>query len=314
MRSAEYDAFGPWVLPVAAPEEIPPLYRDHRFELASALLVLKLPRNIARRDATPSMDLYDHLVIVDDAALTVLSRRPDGYDERVIPHESICAIDYGTDLLDGWITVHGTGEAGSGRAPVLSLSYVGTSQDVVEGLVSLLRSLYRSEPAGEGGDAGPETVGGPGLPPLEQRDLGDQDIALVSRQLAVLRAEPRMRVLGHHRRQLLAAREGGVLRRIVRLVRPAVLHAAVVCGDGRELQVLHRREWVTRGRRPEYSLACTVVPLARIERADVVDDPRNAGVRVLTLHCGSAELVLRAPVGSTTEQALLAQLGARLRR
>lgn len=57
-------------MPVTSREEIPPLYRGHGFDLARARLVLKLPRNVARRDATPSMDLYDHLVIVDDAALT----------------------------------------------------------------------------------------------------------------------------------------------------------------------------------------------------------------------------------------------------
>jgi hypothetical protein len=315
VRSAEYDAFGPWIMPVTSREEIPPLYRDHGFDLASARLVLKLPRNVARRDATPSMDLYDHLVIVDDAALTILSRRPGGYDERVVAHEAICAIDYGTDLLDGWITVHSAGEGGRGRAPALTLSYVGTSQDVVEGLVSLLRSLYRSGPAPVGDTSVGSAAGGAApLPALEQRDLGDHDIALVTRQLALLRAEPRMRLLGYHRRRVLAAREGGGLRRLVRLVRPVVLHAAVVCGDGSELQVLHRRDWVTRGRHPEYSLACTVLPLTRVDRADVADDPRNAGVRVLTLHCGATDLELVVPAGSSTEQALITQLGHRLTR
>ena len=299
-------------MPVTSREEIPPLYRDHGIDPATARLVLKLPRNIARRDATASMDLYDHLVVVDDAALTVLSRRPGGYDERVIAHDTICAIDYGTDLLDGWLTVHSAGE---GHPSALTLSYVGTSQDVVERLVALLRSLYRSGPAPGAGTSSGATAGGPAsLPPLEQRDLGDQDIALVTRQLAVLRAEPRMRLLGYHRRQVLAARDGGAWRRLVRLVRPVVLHAAVVCGDTSELQVLHRRDWVTRGRHPEYSLACTVLPLASVDRAVLADDPRNAGVRVLTLHCAGGALELVVPAGSSSEQALIAQLGDRLTR
>jgi hypothetical protein len=302
-------------MPVTTREEVPPLYRGHGVDLARARLVLKLPRNVARRDATPTMDLYDHLVIVDDKALTILSRRPGGYDERVIAHDTICAIDYGTDLLDGWITVHSAGEGAQGRPSALTLSYVGTSQDVVEGLVALLRSLYRSGPAPDGDMSfGPAAGGALPVPPLEQRDLGDQDIALVTRQRALLSAEPRMRLLGYHRRRVLAAREAGGLRRLVRLVRPVVLHAAVVCGDGRELQVLHRRDWVTRGRHPEYSLACTVLPLARIDLATVVDDPRNAGVRVLTLRCRATVVELVAPAGSTTEQALVAQLGDRLTR
>jgi hypothetical protein len=49
----EYDAFGPWVDPVRTAEEVPPLYRDHPVDLAGSRLVLKVPRDIARRDATP---------------------------------------------------------------------------------------------------------------------------------------------------------------------------------------------------------------------------------------------------------------------
>jgi hypothetical protein len=132
VRSAEYDAFGPWILPVTAIGEVPPLFRDHPVDLAASHLVLKFPRNIARRDANPSMDLYDHLVIVDDVATTVLSRRPAGYTVRTVAHDTICAIDYGTDLLDGWITVHGSADGSPGAPPALTLGYVGTSQDVVE--------------------------------------------------------------------------------------------------------------------------------------------------------------------------------------
>lgn len=100
-------------------------------------------------------------------------------------------------------------------------------------------------------------------------------------------------------------------RCFVRLVRPVVLHAAVVCGDGRALQVLHRRDRVTRGLHPEHSPACTVLGLTRGGRAEVVDDPRNAGVRVLRLHCGATDLRLVTPTGSSTERALITQLGHR---
>ena len=93
--------------------------------------------------------------------------------------------------------------------------------------------------------------------------------------------------------------------RLVRLVRPVVLHAAVVCGDGRDLQVLHRRDRVTRGRHPEHSPACTVLGLRRGDRAEVVDDPRDAGVRVLRLHCGATDPRLVTPTGSSTERALI---------
>jgi hypothetical protein len=136
----------------------------------------------------------------------------------------------------------------------------------------------------------------------------------VTRQLAVLHSEPDMRLLGFHRRRTLAAREGGTLHRLLRLAWPTVLHAVVVCGDGQELLVLHRRDWLTRGRRTEYSIGCTVLPLARVDTATVRDDPRNADVRVLALSCGTTVVELLAPAGSRTEQAMIAQLGDRLTR
>lgn len=311
MRSAEYDAFGPWILPVTATREIPPLFRDHAVDFATSHLVLKFPRDIARRDANPSMDLYEHLVIVDDRTMTVLSRRPDGYGVRMVAVDTICAIDYGTDLLDGWFTVHSSTDGPQRGGSALRLGYVGTSQDVIEELVRTLRSSYRPVTADAAGRRGGVSAA---RPVLAQRDLGDADIALVTRQLALLRAEPGMRLLGFHRRRLLAARDGGPLRALVRLALPTVLHAGVVLGDGRELLVVHRRDWVTRGRHPEHSLACTVLPLARVDTATVGDDPRNADVHMIALHCGTAVVEIVAPAGSPTERALIEQLGGRMAR
>ena len=313
MRTVEYDSFGPWVLPVTSPGEVPPLYRDHPIDLERALLVLKFPRDVARRDANPTMDLYDHLVIVDDDALTILNRRPEGFGAQVIPHDTICAIGYGTELLDGWFTVHSAGPDPADASTTVTLRYVGTSLETIEVLVATLRSLYRtgsallSESRADGARRRSALV-----PAIAQRDLGDKDIALVNRELALLRAEPGLRMLGFHRRLDLAARDGGRLRQIVRLVRPVVLHAAVVSGDGHEMVILHRRRWVTRGRHPEHSLAVTVLPLERIDEVTERDDPLNANVRVFAVRCRATVLELLLPAGSTSEQAVVDQLGDRL--
>ena len=76
-RSAEFDAFGPWVDQVRNASEVPGLYRDYPVDFATSRLVLKVPRNISRRDALPTMDLYDHLLIAGPEALVVLSRAHD---------------------------------------------------------------------------------------------------------------------------------------------------------------------------------------------------------------------------------------------
>ncbi len=71
----ELERLEPWVDQVRTREEVPPLFRDHAFDLDAARLVLKVPRNIARRDAHAGMDLYDHLVVLEERRLVVLSRQ-----------------------------------------------------------------------------------------------------------------------------------------------------------------------------------------------------------------------------------------------
>src|SRR5664279_379583 len=71
---AEYDRFGPWIDEVIVPEDLPRLFRSYPIDLSAARMVLKVPRSIARRDATAGMDLYDHVVILDRESLTLLSR------------------------------------------------------------------------------------------------------------------------------------------------------------------------------------------------------------------------------------------------
>ncbi len=55
-RVSEYDRFGPWIDEVLDLEDVPALFRDHAIDFDTARLVLKVPREIARRDATADMD------------------------------------------------------------------------------------------------------------------------------------------------------------------------------------------------------------------------------------------------------------------
>lgn len=317
MRSPEYDAFGPWIMRVDAPDLVPPLYRDHPLDLERAVLVLKVPRNITRRDATPDMDLYDHLVVVEQDRLELLSRSATGYDVQTIQHAQVTAIDYGADLLDGWLTLFTHG--GVDGRPALTLTYNAASEDVVEGLVRTLRRLA------VGADDAVKVLGGSGhasggpleptgqAGPLGLHDLGELDVALVTTQHALVRAEPDVRVLGYHPRQRIRSGAGDVAGRLLDLVLPTTLHAAIVCVVGDELHVIRRRAWTTRSKRPENSLGRTVVILPRAGGATVRDDERLDGARVFTVPVGSASIDLVVPAGSSTERALGELLGVSVR-
>ena len=127
VRTPELDAFGPWILPVRAPEDVPALFRPAA-DLAGTRLVVKIPRSIERREARAGMDLYDRLVLVRDSGIEVLTREPlaaAGLERRWVRTEDLLAAEDSTDLLDGLLRLH---VAGGG--PV-EIPYNGSSSGVV---------------------------------------------------------------------------------------------------------------------------------------------------------------------------------------
>lgn len=291
--TAEYDAFGPWVDPVRGPEQVPRLFRDHPIDLDAARMVLKVPRDIARRDATPDMDLYDHLLVLGPDRFTALSRREGArYDVREVPYDGVAAVATSVDLLDGRLTVHAlTG------APV-SVRFGGSSADVVQGFLDLLRLLAWPAPAG----AAPRDPG-PGIGRLGRRALGEQEIGLVGAYREVADADPALRTLAAHARVVVAP-AGGPVRRALHVLRPMTVQGAVIGSDGRELQVFGRRAWLVRGRTPVHSESRLVLPLDRLTGVATARHPGYPGVEVVTLRAGDAAVELPVPAGSDARRVL----------
>src|SRR5660398_172964 len=104
--TAEYDAFGPWIYEVRRPDEVPRLFRSHPLDLANALLTVKVPREIERRVANPSMDLYDNLLSLGPESITVLSRRRKEFRARTGPDGQIPGNNEVVRPFDARVTLH----------------------------------------------------------------------------------------------------------------------------------------------------------------------------------------------------------------
>lgn len=275
MTTQEIDQFGPWVLPVRGPDDVPALYRDERLDWDAIRFAVKVPRPVARRDVTPGMDLYDVLLLADAAGLTVLRRRPTGggYDRSVVRHADVLALESSTDLLDGRLAVHT-------RSGPVEVGYNGSQSDVVEELLAVLRH-----------HAFGATSAVPALAPaLDRSAAGEADLALVAayRDLVAagvavdaVAAVPR----GRH------ARRAGALAPVVDAVRPVTRHAAVVAVGPAEVHVLHRRLWLTTGKTPVHSLAHLVLPRDGRAPVQVAPHERLAGA-VLAWAPGTPPVVL----------------------
>ena len=296
--SAEFDAFGPWVDPVFDAAGMPALYRDYPVDFDASRLVLKVPRNISRRDALPTMHLYDHLIVVGPAALIVLSRTDDGYAESSIGYGDIAVIRDSVDLVDGRFSIH------TRTGATLSVAYNGSSQQVISRLTDVLRELALAATSGRPDVALPSVTAPPA--PLDLLDLGKQDVGLVTSYFDLHRHEAGARLLAAHGRSTLTP-NGGLLGRALHALYPMTLHGAVLCRTDRELQIVGRRSWLVRGNTPDLSRSLTSIPLAAIDAITARPHPKYLAVTVVGLSLGAFTFDLLLPTGSAAEQALVGE-------
>lgn len=294
-RTAEFDAFGPWIDEVHAPEEVPRLFRDRPPDLQRADLVLKVPRRISRRDANPDMDLYDHLVIADADGLEIRSREGSTYRRQRVAYQDVAVVHSSVDLLDGRFHVLDTT---SGGARPTGFRYNSVSHELVERLVHVLRTNVRRRLGA------PEAVASPrrGIQ-LGLRDLGADDVALVTEQRDLSEHERDLVPVAAHGRRTVA-RRGGALHGLLDTVRPATLQGAVVCAGPSEVHLLHRREWVSTGRRPVTSVAHSLWVLPHVSRVTEHPSGRYEDVDLLTVASGRATVEVPLPRGSDSMAAL----------
>ena len=298
-RSAEYDAFGPWILPVERGDDVPPLFRPY-VDLDGARLVMKIPRSLDRRDARVDMDLYDRLVVVRTEGLEVLVRAPaapGGVVRSQVAAADLLAAEDSVDLLDGRLRLHV-----ANGAPV-DMPYNGSSRALVRDLLAEVRQLWR--PSAEPVDAAP----GP-APWLALDALGPRDVALVSLQRELATREPGLRLVATDTRHVVRVRGSGAAATVARAVQvawPTSVQAVVVAVDDTEVVVLHRRDALVRSNHPVHSLATTVLPRTRWLRVEVVEHP--GFWQVHQLRFAPTSITLDVPAGGPVEQALISVLG-----
>ncbi|GLY14932.1 hypothetical protein Kisp01_19470 [Kineosporia sp. NBRC 101677] len=289
-RSGEYDAFGPWTDVVRTCEELPRLYGQAGIDPAEYRLVLKVPRDIERRNATPDMNLYDFLLAVEHDGLTVLQRQEalggDTYTRVRIPSQQITALSDSVNLLDGQLEIHTYGGS-------TTIGYNATDPLPMQRLVRLLRRMYLPAAAHPPGRAG-------SLAPV---DLGGRDLNLVGACQKVLRSAPQMRLVTAAQQQRTVP-VGGWARRIVHRLRPSVLHASIVLADEREIALLHRRDRTGRGKADAHSVACTFLPRHRITDVHVQPHEKYRHIEVITVITGGSAISFPVRAGETAEALL----------
>lgn len=297
----EFDAFGPWIYEVRTPDEVPPLYRAHTIDVEAARAVLKVPRPIERRDATPTMHLYDHLLVAGPDELTVLSRDGERYRERSVPYGRIGAAQVSVSLLDGRLRLVDATPGSGGE--LLSLAFNGVSLGAVEQLVDLLVA----EALAHGGAGSAPSVA-PSVAPSGVRagvwNVGGPDVALVVAYRELAERHPDLVRLADHARVPVARRSTSRVARLLDRWWPVTLHAAVVAYAPGYVEVLHRRELLSPRGRPTHSIARSTLLTSAVTAVALTPHPAYTGAVACQVSVGDGVVQLAFPEGAPTVRAL----------
>ncbi|GEN81191.1 hypothetical protein [Actinotalea fermentans] len=292
----EFDAFGPWIDEVRTADQVPPLYRAHPIDLEAARVVLKVPRPIERRNATPAMHLYDHLLVAGPDVLTVLSREGDTYRERTVPYDRVGASQLSVSLLDGRLRLLDATPGTGGE--LLSLGFNGVSLGTVEQLVDLIvaQALAR-------GRTTPDAPAPPGAP-VGAWSVAGPDVALVVAYRELVERNPGLVRLADHARVPVGRLSTSWTARLLDRWWPATVHAAVVAYAPGRVEVLHRRELVSQGSKPTHSIARTTLLTSAVTAVTLTAHPTFAGALNCRVSVGDAVVPLVLPEGAPTVRAL----------
>lgn len=133
----EYDAFGPWILPIRSEADMPKRFRPFYPEHRDAVFLYKIPRDIDRVQALPGWDLYTTVLAVHDDRLSVM-RLSDG---KATAHESdwnavVATVTHTNLLLGGWKLLLADGSS-------VEIEHNSVSSDMMAKITAFARDKWR---------------------------------------------------------------------------------------------------------------------------------------------------------------------------
>lgn len=133
---SEYDAFGPWIYEIDEEHPAPSLFVPYLQQTESPLLQLKIPREIARRDANPHMELYDYVLGLYTDDIQILKRENNSVRETRVNYKDVEAVRLYKHLLAGILTLYVPDDK-------LEIPFNTVSLDVMKRFTKIIRKRYQ---------------------------------------------------------------------------------------------------------------------------------------------------------------------------
>ncbi len=135
MVDQEYNSFGPWIYEVNDDYPMPPLFLPYYKEDMNYLMLVKIPRNIERRDAKPGMDMYDYVIGLYGDYIYILKRAEKLVEEFKVFYKDVECINNSIDLLLGSLSI-------KLRDNEIIIPYNTVSENVIVHLIKIIRDRY----------------------------------------------------------------------------------------------------------------------------------------------------------------------------
>ena len=129
----EYDRFGPWVMRIASPVELPPAFDRYGSEVAASSIAVKIPFPVYRRDALAGSDLYERVLAVKESSLLVFDLEGGEARRRELHGEGIAALALFREILEARLIIQVAGGEG------LVVHYNAVSMPLMQELVDVIR-------------------------------------------------------------------------------------------------------------------------------------------------------------------------------
>ena len=135
---AEYNAFGPWAYEISEKNPLPRLFAPSFTADDKAVIKIKIPREIERRNGKPGMDLYDYVVALYEDRILILKREDGTVLEKQIPLKEFKGVRIYQNLLKGGYTIF------SARGSI-SFPFNSVSLDLFRKLTNLVLERVKSQ-------------------------------------------------------------------------------------------------------------------------------------------------------------------------
>ncbi|MBR2189081.1 MAG: hypothetical protein IJ860_06715 [Eubacterium sp.] len=266
---SEYNAFGPWVYEITESHPVPRLFAPFFNEDDQALMKIKIPREIDRRNATPDMDLYDYVIALYEDQLRILERQDNTVKGHTIYAHDFMGIRVYKNLLIAACTVFSSDGA-------TSFSFNTVSIDVVEDFVELaIKTMAKKNQTDEMPDITALPV-----------SSSEPESMLIQSMLHKLNMKRNDISQGALQNAVDVYRKGDTATMIERMVWKEMNPEALHLYTDKDLIILENGFFPNRAGMPDFGYTYTVIPLNKISGVEITESQEYSLLNVCTLYVG----------------------------